>query len=107
MYFVGIFLAQKVDDDGLVIFANEFERKGEIDGTAKVGDEQLQAVDEIVDDKVLPRFRRHFSTIINRVFLIKSSGLRRQLSATYSFSVFISDSLENAFFSLTRWKSKR
>ena len=56
---VGILLAQEVDDDRLVVFADEFERKGEIDRAAEVGDEQLQSVDEVVDDEMLSRFRRH------------------------------------------------
>ena len=56
---VGILLAEKVNDHGLVVLADQFERKGEIDGAAKVGDKQLQAVDEVVDDEMLSRFRRH------------------------------------------------
>ena len=56
---VGVLLTQEVDNDRLVVFADEFERKGEIDRAAEVGDEQLQSVDEVVDDEMLPRFRRH------------------------------------------------
>ena len=63
--FVGIFLAQEVDDNGLVVFQDQFEGEGEIDRATKVGDEQLQAVDEIVDDEMLPRFRRHCSRLLD------------------------------------------
>ena len=59
VYLVGILLAQEIYDHGLVVLADEFEGKGEIDGAAEVGDEQFQAVDEVIDHEMLSGFRRH------------------------------------------------